>query len=78
MGYPVLAAGMVLAPRGIGTMLMMFIVGRLIGRIDSRLIIGAGLLVTARSLYEMSGFTPDVSAMGDRPDRLHCRASASG
>ena len=51
---------MVLAPRGIGTMLMMFIVGRLIGRIDSRLIIGAGLLVTAASLYEMSGFTPDV------------------
>ena len=52
---------MVLAPRGMGTMLMMFIVGRLIGRIDSRLIIGAGLLVTATSLYEMSGFTPDVS-----------------
>ena len=41
---------------------MMFIVGRLIGRIDSRLIIGAGLLVTAVSLYEMSGFTPDVSS----------------
>jgi MFS transporter, DHA2 family, multidrug resistance protein len=62
MGYPVLTAGMVLAPRGMGTMLMMFIVGRLIGKIDSRLIIGAGLLVTAASLYEMSGFTPDVSA----------------
>ena len=62
MGYPVLTAGMVLAPRGMGTMLMMFIVGRLIGKIDSRLIIGAGLLVTAVSLYEMSNFTPDVSA----------------
>ena len=61
MGYPVLAAGMVLAPRGVGTMLMMFIAGRLIGRIDSRLIIGAGLLVTALSLYITSGFTPDVS-----------------
>ena len=42
MGYPVLTAGMVLAPRGVGTMLMMFIVGRLIGRIDPRLIIGVG------------------------------------
>jgi DHA2 family multidrug resistance protein len=62
MGYPVLTAGMVLAPRGVGTMLMMFIVGRLIGRIDPRLIIGAGLLVTAASLYEMSLFTPDMSA----------------
>ena len=61
MGYPVLAAGMVLAPRGVGTMLMMFVAGRLIGRLDSRLIIGAGLLVTAASLHAMSNFTPDVS-----------------
>lgn len=61
MGYPVLAAGMVLAPRGMGTMLMMFIVGRFVGRIDSRLLIGAGLLLTAGSLHEMSLFTPDVA-----------------
>ncbi|MEK0082983.1 DHA2 family efflux MFS transporter permease subunit [Benzoatithermus flavus] len=60
MDYPVLTAGMVLAPRGMGTMLMMFVVGRLIGRIDPRLIIGTGLLITAGSLHEMSGFTPDV------------------
>ncbi len=62
MGYPVLTAGVVLAPRGMGTMLMMFVVGRLIGKVDSRLLIGAGLLVTALSLHEMSGFTPDVAA----------------
>ena len=62
MGYPVLTAGMVLAPRGMGTMLMMFLVGRVVGRIDARLIVGAGLLVTAASLYEMSMFTPDVDA----------------
>ena len=62
MGYPVLTAGMVLAPRGMGTMIMMFVVGRLIGRLDARLIIGTGLLVTAASLYEMSLFTPDVSS----------------
>ena len=36
MGYPVITAGLVLAPRGIGTMLTMLLVGRLIGRIDSR------------------------------------------
>ena len=35
MGYPVLAAGIVLAPRGVGTMLTMFVVGRLIGKVDS-------------------------------------------
>lgn len=60
MGYPVLTAGMVLAPRGMGTMLMMFLAGRLVGRIDSRLLIGAGLLLTAASLWEMSSFTPDI------------------
>jgi MFS transporter, DHA2 family, multidrug resistance protein len=62
MGYPVLTAGLVLAPRGTGTMLMMFLVGRLIGKVDARLLIGAGLLVTAGSLCEMSLFTPDVAA----------------
>ncbi len=33
MGYPVLTAGLVMAPRGMGTMLSMFVVGRLIGKI---------------------------------------------
>ena len=62
MGYPVLTAGMVLAPRGMGTMLLMFLVGRVVGRIDARLSVGTGLLVTAASLYERSMFTPDVDA----------------
>lgn len=61
MDYPVLTAGLVLAPRGMGTMLMMFVVGRIIGRVDARILIGTGLLVTSASLYEMSGFTPDIS-----------------
>jgi DHA2 family multidrug resistance protein len=61
MGYPVLTAGMVLAPRGMGTMLTMFLSGRLIGRVDTRLLIITGLVLTATALYEMTGFTPDVS-----------------
>jgi MFS transporter, DHA2 family, multidrug resistance protein len=52
MNYPVLTAGMVLAPRGVGTMIMMFLVGRIIGRVDARLLIGTGLVVTAISLYD--------------------------
>ena len=31
MDYPVFTAGLVMAPRGVGTMLAMFVVGRLIG-----------------------------------------------
>jgi MFS transporter, DHA2 family, multidrug resistance protein len=61
MGYPVLTAGLVLAPRGIGTMIAMIIVGRLINRVDVRLLILLGLSLTALALWEMTGFTPDVS-----------------
>jgi DHA2 family multidrug resistance protein len=61
MGYPVITAGMVLAPRGIGTMVAMIIVGRLINRVDPRLLLLLGLLMTAEVLWEMTGFTPDVS-----------------
>jgi len=61
MGYPVLTAGMVLAPRGIGTMVAMMIVGRLINTIDARWLVLTGLLLTAYVLWEMTGYTPDVS-----------------
>jgi DHA2 family multidrug resistance protein len=61
MNYPVLTAGLVLAPRGFGTMLAMVIAGRLLGHIDARLMIAAGLATTSYALYLMTGFTPDVS-----------------
>jgi DHA2 family multidrug resistance protein len=57
LNYPVLTAGLVTAPRGAGTMAAMFIVGRLIGHIDSRVIMGAGLLTTAYSLYIMTSYS---------------------
>jgi DHA2 family multidrug resistance protein len=61
MNYPVVTAGLVLAPRGMGTMVAMMIVGRTINKIDSRLILALGLVLTAAVLWEMTGFTPDVS-----------------
>jgi DHA2 family multidrug resistance protein len=61
MGYPVVTAGMVLAPRGVGTMISMFIAGRVMGKIDIRVLIFTGLALTAYSLLEMTSFTPDVS-----------------
>ena len=61
MGYPVVTAGLVMGPRGLGTMMCMFIVGRLIGRIDVRLLLATGLLLTAWAMFDMSGWTPDVS-----------------
>jgi DHA2 family multidrug resistance protein len=51
----------VLVPRGIGTMVAMIIVGRVINRVDPRWLVVFGLLLTAFALDEMAGFTPDVS-----------------
>jgi DHA2 family multidrug resistance protein len=61
MGYPVITAGIVMGPRGLGTMLCMFIVGRLIGKVDTRWLLSLGLGLTAWAMYDMTGWTPDVS-----------------
>jgi DHA2 family multidrug resistance protein len=63
MNYPIVTAGLVLGPRGVGTMAAMLAVGRLIGRLDTRILLGAGLGLTAWSFYAMTGWTPDVSEM---------------
>ena len=61
MGYPVFTAGVVLAPRGIGTMIAMMIVGRIISHVDPRMIFGLGLSLIAFTLWEMTSYTLDVS-----------------
>src|SRR3546814_16044993 len=60
MGFPVLTTGYVLAPRGVGTMIAMVLVGRLIGKRDTRALILLGIGLTALSLWEISGFTTEV------------------
>jgi len=62
MGYPVLSSGVLLGARGLGTFFSMMAVGRLLGKIDARLLIGLGLVLATGSLYVMVGWTPDVSA----------------
>jgi MFS transporter, DHA2 family, multidrug resistance protein len=61
MNYPVVTAGMVMGPRGVGTMASMLIVGRLVGRVDTRILLGVGLGLTAWSFNAMTGWTPDIS-----------------
>jgi DHA2 family multidrug resistance protein len=56
MRYPVVLTGFVTAPRGFGTLASMFVVSQLMGRIDMRLIIVAGLAISALSLWYMTGF----------------------
>jgi DHA2 family multidrug resistance protein len=61
MNYPVFTAGLVMGPRGLGTMATMIVVGKLINRVDTRLLLGLGLGAVAWSFYAMTGWTPDVS-----------------
>src|SRR5215831_9255664 len=54
MNYPVLTTGLVTAPRGVGSMIAMFVVARLIDRVDNRLIILFFLVLTAVSMWQMT------------------------
>ena len=40
-GYSVLQSGFLTAPRGVGTLISMLVVGRLVGKIDARLLVGS-------------------------------------
>jgi DHA2 family multidrug resistance protein len=61
-GYSVVSSGLLLAPRGLGTMLSMFSLGRIVMRIDVRIPMAMGFCILLWSMWSMSGWTPDVSA----------------
>jgi DHA2 family multidrug resistance protein len=50
LGYPSLQAGIAMAPRGMGSMLGMPVVGLLIGKLDSRKLVAFGLITGAITL----------------------------
>ncbi|HTW35690.1 MAG TPA: DHA2 family efflux MFS transporter permease subunit [Rhizomicrobium sp.] len=60
-GYSVRETGWLMAPRGVGTMLTMAIVGRLAMRMDPRLIMGAGTCILLWSMWEMSQWMPEIA-----------------
>jgi MFS transporter, DHA2 family, multidrug resistance protein len=62
MGYPVFTAGILLGARGIGTLVAMMMVGRLLRTIDARILVFIGLVLSSWSLYSMIEFSPDTSA----------------
>jgi len=55
-GYSVLQSGFLTAPRGVGTLISMLLAGRLVGRVDSRLLVGIGVALMGVSLWMMTGF----------------------
>jgi MFS transporter, DHA2 family, multidrug resistance protein len=59
--YPVEAAGLIMAPRGFGSLVTTLATGRLVSRIDARLLVAIGLVMLCYSYFLMSRWTPDVS-----------------
>jgi DHA2 family multidrug resistance protein len=55
LGYPALQSGMAVSPRGIGSILSMVVVGRLIGKVDARYLIAFGFAVLGGSTYVFTG-----------------------
>ena len=51
LGYPPLQAGIAMAPRGIGTLLVTPVVAVLISRVDPRKLLAAGFVIVSGTLY---------------------------
>jgi DHA2 family multidrug resistance protein len=61
LGYPVATTGLVTAPTGLGTMIAMLLAGRLVSRLDVRVLLLTGLLISGYSLYQMMGYSLEIS-----------------
>ena len=59
-GIPISTVGILLSPRSIGVMLGMLLSGRLLGRIDQRLLMITGLLLIAWGAWDMAGWNASV------------------
>jgi DHA2 family multidrug resistance protein len=59
-GYPVLLSGLIMAPRGIGTLMGSLVISRLLNVADPRHLIACGLVMLGGSSWQMAHWTPDV------------------
>jgi DHA2 family multidrug resistance protein len=63
LGYPALQSGLAVSPRGIGSFVAMFLVGRLVGRVDARLLLLFGFLALGYSAYALGNLNLQISPM---------------
>lgn len=61
-GYPAIDAGWLMAPRGLGMLIAMSVIGKPISRLDPRLAISIGLFIIGTSMWMMAGWTADMPA----------------
>jgi MFS transporter, DHA2 family, multidrug resistance protein len=61
LNYPAVESGLAVSPRGLGSIVSMLIIGRLIGKIDSRYLIAFGFMVLSYSLYVFTGLNLEIA-----------------
>lgn len=61
LGYTAERAGMVLSPAGFTMMVMMLVAGRMLGKMDPRLLVSLGYLATAAGLFNLTRLSLDTS-----------------
>lgn len=61
LGYPAVDAGIAMFPRGLGSFLMMPVVGIIMSRIDARKLLFCGTLGVAASMYMLSALNLNLS-----------------
>jgi DHA2 family multidrug resistance protein len=61
LGYPAVESGLAVSPRGIGSIVSMVVVGRLIGKVDSRYLIMFGFLLLGISTYMFVGINLEIA-----------------
>lgn len=61
MSYPALTTGLVMAPRGLASMFSMMIVGKLISRIDARILISLGIILASAGAWAMTLYNLDIN-----------------
>jgi len=61
-GYSVLQSGIMTAPRGVGTLISMLMAGRLVGKVDLRILVALGMGLMGWSLHVMTGFAIDMGS----------------
>jgi DHA2 family multidrug resistance protein len=59
-GYTVTDAGLLMAPRGFGTMFAMMFAGRMAMKMDPRILMTGGIASLVWSMWVMSGWTPAI------------------
>jgi MFS transporter, DHA2 family, multidrug resistance protein len=59
-GYTATWAGLVLSPGGVVTMAMMFVVGRLSGKVQPKYLIAIGALIVAASMYQLTSLNGNL------------------